>query len=189
MKSITKYFILFIIIFQTPALILADQLSKPGCSIDMNIQTRSYETEVSSVDIEPSTTAYMNDTITLAIVAQEVSNLDTYQLDVTFDPSKLVFLKGYSEVPSYGIQNFLKTNGGSTIGFQAFEKSSGVISIVNTLVGKNMDQAPEGSGILAILRFKLLEDGQSQIQLKNIHFLDSNQTLCPVQQINKGQIN
>ena len=175
-------------IISISAALHASQISTVACRLDMNIQTTSYGPEGSSIEIEPEIIAYMNDTITVAVVAQGVTDLDTYQVEIQFDPQSLKFIKGYEDVPSLGIQNVLKSSGGTTIGFMAFEKTPGTINIANALVGKNTHQAPDGSGILAVLRFKVLSDKTSELVLKNIYFVDSNKKQCVVTQKFGGKI-
>lgn len=158
-----------------PGMSYAGPNSSAGCSLDMDYTTCSYESGVSSLDIESSVTAYIDDIVSVAVIAQGVTNLDTYQVEVLYDTASLQFIGGYEDVPLFAIDNLLKTNGGATIGFQAIEKEPGIVNIANTLTGTDTSQAPEGSGIIAIIRFKVLEDGPSKLILTNVHFVDSLQ--------------
>jgi len=172
---IIKLSIIFIINIFFFNVIYAGSNSSSGCALDLDIATRSYTSDVSSVDIDTDILASIGDIIYVSIVGQGVSNLDTYQVEVKFDSTKLQFLEGYEDDPIEGIQNFLKSNGGITIGFQSVEKVSGVVNVSNTLSGRDTNQAPEGSGILAILKFEVLEDGPSKLILSDVHFVDSYQ--------------
>ena len=179
----------FVIIITYPKAIFAGDNQNASCSLDMNIDSISYDNTVCTKDIEPTISAYANETITVAIVAHNVINLDTYQAEILFDNDHLKFIKAYENVPAMGITNILKANGGTTIGFQASLKKAGIINIANSLVGKNKDQAPEGSGICAILRFKVLKDSKSELILKHVYFVDSDQQKDHIVQTNNAQIN
>lgn len=72
-------------------------------------------------------------------------------------------------------ENMLKINGGATIGFQAVENTPGKVNIANALTGSNKDQAPEGSGIIALLKFKVLSCGSDiLLTLSNVKYMDSD---------------
>jgi len=146
-----------------------------ACSLDMDYTTWSYESGISSTDIESSRIAYVNDIVSVAVVAQGVKNLDTYQVEVLYDKDRLQFIGGYEDIFLLGIENLLKNNGGTTIGFQAIEKEPGIVNIANALTGMDTSEAPEGSGMLAILKFKVLKEGPNELILLNVHFIDSFQ--------------
>ncbi|GEM_PF-4317566 len=128
-----------------------------GCALEMNSILKSEANEI-----------WVN------VVAQEANNLDTYQAEVNFDPVRMVFMGGYEDYPSEGIVNFLKKRGGTSIGFQAVKAADGKINISNALIGNNTDQAPEGSGIIALLKFKIADEAPNNfLKLSNVVFLDS----------------
>jgi hypothetical protein len=161
--------------------VIAGPNSSAGCSVDMSIPLPG---------LTQSVVAYSNDTIDVAIVADNVSNLDTYQIELQFDPKYLQFAGAYEEDPFIlGIDNILKKNGGKTIGFQTIENKAGLLNITNTLVGASTDQAPEGTGVLAIVSFKVLEKGTSAISIKSAIFVDSNHNEDKVERISNGQLN
>ena len=146
-----------------------------GVALDMNTDTRDYLDVFSYQDIEATApgNAGIGDEIWVAVVAQNVTNLDTYQVEVTFDPLKLDFLGGIEDNTISGIYNILKKNGGTTVGFQAVElcpDNCGVVNISNALDGVSTAVAPEGSGILALLNFRVLN--VASIGLSNVFFQD-----------------
>lgn len=153
----------------------AGQNASAGCSLDMDIATHSYEPVISLTDIESNIRAYANDVISVAVVAQNVSNIDTYQAEVTYDTTTLQFMEAWEDAPMHGIKNVLKTNHGTSIGFQVTEREPGVVNIANTLTGTDISEAPEGSGILAVMRFKVLTGDSAELGLRNICFADSFQ--------------
>jgi hypothetical protein len=169
MRSIALFyistFVLGSIFFFTP--LWAGPNGSASCAVDMNYTTQK---------IESNLKAKMNDNIWIAIVAQNVTNLDTYQVEVKFDVNRLKFLGGVEDNSMSGIVNLLKTNGGQTIGFQTKERRAGTVNISNALVGTDSKQAPEGSGIIALLNFKVLDaKPDNGLLLFNVHFLDSKQ--------------
>ncbi len=148
--------------------------SSAGCAVDMNMNTINYDDDITGKDIEKSAEAHKNDEKYVVIAGQKVSNLDTYQVEVHFDTSRLQFMEGYEDNAFNGIYNLLKKNGGTTVGFQAVEDTPGIVNISNTLSGNNIDEAPEGSGILGILKFKVIDDNPANsLTLRNVHFIDS----------------
>jgi len=147
--------------------------SSAACRLDMDNSTWSYE-NISLVDIEQLTIGLENDKLTVAVIAQNVKNLDTYQVEIHFNPDVLLFEDGNENSPTDGRLNILKINGGSTIGFQAIEKQPGIINISNTLIGSNANQAPEGIGILAILTFKVISQQVTDLKISNTYFIDSD---------------
>ncbi|MCP4352414.1 MAG: hypothetical protein GY795_43700 [Desulfobacterales bacterium] len=145
-----------------------------GCAIDLDFITRSYEPEISSKDIDSTITAEANDEIWVAVVAQNVSNLDTYQVEMNFNPSRMAFIEGYEDSQLNGVTNLLKTNGGTTTGFKAVEQDSGTVNIANTLSGNETNEAPDGSGIIALLKLKVIDsDPDNLLTLSNVRYSDS----------------
>jgi hypothetical protein len=161
--------------------LIAGQNSSAGCSVDMSIPLPGLTQNI---------VAYSNDTIDVAIIADNVTNLDTYEVELQFDPKILQFAGGYEEDPFIlGIDNILKKNGGKTIGFQVVEKKSGLLNITNTLIGSSTDQAPEGTGCLAIISFKVLEKGTSSVSIKNAIYVDSNHKEDIIKRTSDGNLN
>lgn len=145
----------------------------PGCALDLDYTTRDYHGNKTK-DIESAIMAEANSEIWVAVVAQSVINLDTYQVDVNFNPDRMTFIEGIEDNAFEGISNFLKANGGTTVGFMAVEKSPGVVNIANSVVGNNPEEAPDGSGIIALLKFKILDSApNNHLTLSNVDYLDS----------------
>ena len=185
--SFVVSFLLFIVY---PSISYAGPNSSAGCALDMDYPTRGYDSGISTTDIESSIEAAANDEIWIAVVAQNVNNLDTYQVEVSFDTNRMAFLGGFEENPSEGIYNLLKTNGGISIGFQAVENVAGIVNIANALVGTDTKEAPEESGIIALLKFKILDDNaNNKLILSNVHYLDSGGTDDPITNLMNAVVN
>jgi len=89
--------------------------------------------------------------------------------------------------PSEGIENLLKKNGGETTGFQAVENISGTVHIENALAQQDCDDAPEGTGIIALLKFRVLDTNQdNQLTLGNTFFTDCNDNQEEVTDLTHG---
>ena len=146
-----------------------------GCALDLYLTTIEYdEGRISSKDINDSACVEVGEKFMLGVVAQNVSNLDTYGIDLSFDDSRLAFIDAYEDFVLSGIYNILKKNGGSTVGFQAVEKNPGTVNIANALAGTDETEAPEGSGLMAILRFEALdEDYNNDLTVSAAAYLDS----------------
>jgi hypothetical protein len=159
-------------------------------SLDMDPSTRNYDDTISSKDIEPTIAVPENGEVWVAVVAQGVTDLDTYQVEVSFNTEKVEFIEGVEENPSEGIENLLKKNGGETVGFQAVETIAGTINIANALTYTDCDQAPEGTGILALLKFRVLDtDPDNYLTLGNVFFIDCNGSQQEVTNLTNGSFN
>jgi hypothetical protein len=188
MKKILWSFCFVLIAFFQISNAVADHIG--GCSIDINIQTHQYDHNISSLDIESQITADPSDKIWIAVVAQNMTDFDTYEIEIHYDANSLSFEGGYEDSPMMGIDNLLKLNSGKTIGFQAVESKQGVINIANSLIGTDINEAPEGSGVIAILQFSLLSDVvNSRIRIYKVNFLNSSQNKISVQKIEDAVIN
>jgi len=141
-----------------PGMVCAGPNASAGCALDLDYTTRDYDPGITSKDIESEVDAAANEEIWVAVVAQNVTNLDTYQVEVNFDPLRMSFLEGYEDNAFAGVENLLKMNGGTTIGFQAVETTAGTGNVSNALTGMSTDEAPEGSGIIALLKFRVLDE-------------------------------
>jgi hypothetical protein len=144
-----------------------------GVALDMDIETLDYDDSISEQDIESSIGVASQDTVWVGVVGQNVKKLDTFQVEVSFDTSRVEFV-GSAEDNAFGeITNLLKKNGGQTVGFQAVEISPGRVNIANALAGYDCDEAADGSGILALLQFKVIDDEpENNITLGNVFFID-----------------
>jgi len=148
-----------------------------GCALDTDYTTQDYDAGITSKGIDSTINANANDEIWIAVVAQNVTNLDTYQVEVNFDPSRMSFIQGFEDNPFDGVNNLLKKNGGITVGFQAVENVAGIVNVANALSGTDTNKAPEGSGIIALLKFKVLDgDPDNHLTLSNVHYLNSGGT-------------
>ncbi|RKZ47086.1 MAG: hypothetical protein DRQ58_07430 [Gammaproteobacteria bacterium] len=160
----------------SPQTVEVKQAMKPidnGLALDMDISTTDYESTDPDSEIESQISACKEDEIWIAVAALGVTNLDTYQVEASFDTDKLEFLEGAEENPMGGINNLLKKNGGTTTGFLAVENTPGTVNISDTLTGTDCNQAPEGSGALALLKFRVLDgDPDAALTLGNVFFLD-----------------
>ena len=149
-----------------------ENCSDAGAALDMDLTTWQYDSFISTTHIEAIGTPDENNEILVAIVAQNVSDLDTYQVEVKYDPNVLSFEGGYEDDFQPDV-NFLKSNGGSTLGFQA-SSNNGIVHVVSSLIGKDTLEAPDGSGIITILKFKqIVESNDKNLSLNNVHFIDS----------------
>lgn len=149
------------------------------------------------LDMDPFTpeveseTYVTSDYFWVAVVAQNVQDLDTYQVEVSYNPSELEFVMGVEDNPASEITNLLKQNGGTTVGFQAVERIPGTVNMANALSGKDCNEAPDGSGVLGLLKFRILDtDSDSDIQLilENVFFNDCNDNEKEITELSGGTV-
>jgi len=167
----------------------AGQNSSAGCSLDMDYTTQAYTNEISTVDIETNVFSTDNNDILIGVIAQNVKDLDTYQVEIKYDPNVLKLIDVSEDIPMKGIINILKQNNGRTIGFQSTLKKSGIINISNTLVGSDSTKSANGSGVIAVLKFKVLSDVSTSLELSNVRFVDSLQKEDHVVKVNGANCN
>ncbi|KPA16556.1 hypothetical protein MHK_003217 [Candidatus Magnetomorum sp. HK-1] len=187
-KIITFATMLCLFVCFLPVKSFAGSNDQAGCTLDMDISTHEYIESMPYADLESSSIVSVNDQIFVAIVAQNVRDLDTYQVEITYDSSRLEFTAGYEDNSVSGLVNLLKINGGKTLGFQAIKRQSGLISIANSLVGSNVSQAPEGTGIIAILQFSVISDGDCNINLTNVRYVDANNSEDSIKNIKNAHL-
>ncbi len=142
--------------------------------MDMDLSTTNYS---SPSDIEPEIEIREGDEIWVAAVALDVEDLDTYQVEIEYDPERLELLDFAEDGPGGEPENILKKNGGVTTGIVGTETAPGRLNLSNTLAGADCEQAPEGNGVLAALKFRILEsDSAEYLDLVpgNVFFVDCN---------------
>ncbi|PID73230.1 MAG: hypothetical protein CSB33_04730 [Desulfobacterales bacterium] len=130
------------------------------------------ENGISRDAIETEITAEKNDEILVAALALHAVDLDAWQLDVLFDPAELEFVEGYEETPD--LPNFLKSKGGATLWMPPVETAPGKVRLAATLIGSHLEEAPDGSGVIALLKFRVVEIAdKTSAALSDVRFLDS----------------
>ena len=149
---------------------LAGQNNAAGIRIDFNY-TQSGNQGVNSTI--PQT---IGTVIWLEIHAVNTSNLDTYEFDLHFNNAELVLNAAYEDNPFSGENNLLKKNGGSTIGFGA-TNTGDQINVRNTLVGNQGDNSPDGTGLLALLKFTTIATASGSFTFTSGKWYDNNGVL------------
>ncbi len=174
-KNFTTAIALVVALALVPAAgtVHAGKNKNAGCGIDLGPETRNYDDHVSKRDIETVIDAAAGDVVTATVVVQGVVDLDTYQVEIAFDPEKLELLQVSKDAPVSGFENILESKGGQCLGYESVDESGGVVNIANSLVGRDSAQAPDGSGVIAVLRFKILDDRPAFLNLENVVFMDS----------------
>jgi len=134
-----------------------------GVVMDMDISTET---------IDPMVQASEDDEVWVGIVAQQVTNLHTFQVDVSFPPEGTAFVEGAEDNLGEGPNNFLKSQGGRTINLSAVETDDGTANVFNGLRGSNCDEAPDGSGHIGFLKFRVLSsDSDIKLEPNNVAFM------------------
>ena len=156
------------------SLVIPDTCPRSGLALDMYLSSDiPYEQNmVSYVGIEEQTPGILEagDYVYIGVVAQNVTNLDTFQFDIVYESDKLEYIDAFEKDNQGGTPSFLNINGGTTIGFMDRNVNDRV-TIANTLVGKSCDEAPEGSGIIAFLLFEVIDKyGDKTLTIENVSF-------------------
>ncbi|QTA85422.1 SBBP repeat-containing protein [Desulfonema magnum] len=135
-----------------------------GVAIDMDISTDSIEATVQASE---------SDEIWIGLVAQETTDLYSFQTNVNFDFDKIDFLEASEDNPSDGPENFLQSQGGMSIGIWSEPAESG-INISNMLTDPDCDLSPDGSGHIGFLKFHVLNMEDSEIYLEPAEVMFTN---------------
>jgi hypothetical protein len=162
--------VIFLIVFTIDAAIAGPNASS-GCAIDLDDSTHDYEVNISNKDIESKGTVGSKDEVTIAVVAQNVSDLDTFQVEINYDPDLIQFIRAYENTSQETV--FLQQNGGISTGLMVAEKQTGTINIASALIGKDKEEAPDGTGIIAFLDFKILNNTKKiHLSLSNVYYIN-----------------
>ena len=166
--------------FFANTIVFAGPNESARCALDLDFTTST---------IESSLKAKTNEQITITIVAQNVSNLDTFQVEIKFNPKRMAFVNA---IETYGFEyeNFLSLNYGYPIGLQVKQTNDSTINIANALSGQNTDEAPDGSGVIAYVVFKILDNQPNNyLTLANVHYIDSLTTKDSIQSLSHATVN
>jgi len=111
--------------------------------------------------------------IRIDVYCTEVQNLDTYELEVIYDPTELVYVSAFATNPITFEPNILTTNGGTALGWMVDASTPGVLSIAYTLAGTDTLEAPEGEGLIADIVFQVLSTVGDSLTFGEVYFFDS----------------
>lgn len=167
MKKIINTTILILFWFLTNNIaVFAGQNNAAGIRFDLN-STTSGNQNVTGIAC-PGTNSYVR----VDIYVTGASNLDTYEFNVIYNVNHLEFIGGAEDQPITDEINFLKKNGGITVGFTC-SASSGVVNCANTLAGDQGESTPDGDGLLASIVFQCLVDCPSNLSFGNVNWYDN----------------
>ncbi len=146
---------------------------KAGCSIDADATTFDYDDAVSRTDIETAVFAEAGQNFYLLVAAQNVVNLDTFNILVDFDQDILEFVGG--ETSSLDIENIMEKENAFAVCMKptVLESSPGTVAFACSLQRGQEGKAPDGSGVAAILEFRLKECGRcTKVAPVDVSFCD-----------------
>ena len=165
----------------------------PGCAIDFNVETHNFEPDLSRQDINSWTYVSAGQFIWVGVVAQNVSNIKLYQVKLSYPQEYFRFVEGSKnyEDQSSPRFNLLIKNNGEMLWMTPTEEIKGCITLANTLTGKpDENVAPEGSGFLGFLKFKVLKDVSNQrMTLSEVIYQDIYENNISVKNLVHGVIN
>lgn len=168
MKNLKKNCVTAIILLCLMNLsIWAGQNAPAGIRIDLN--SAAYGNQ----NIKQIVCPGINSEVRVDIYTINASNLDTYEFNLHYNSSYLQFLGGNEDQPVTSEVNFLKKNGGSTVGFTC-TLNNGVINCTNSLIGNQTDNSPDGDGLLASLNFRCRVNCSGELAFDNIEWYDNN---------------
>jgi hypothetical protein len=142
-----KSIIYFLLLFSCP--LWAGQNSSAGIRFDLDSATPGNQ-NITTIDC-PGVDILLR----IDVYIINASNLDNYEINITYNPNQLFFISGEEDNPVTSEDNVLKKNGGSTIGFTC-KANNGIINCANTLVGNQGGSTPDGEGLLVSLQFRTL---------------------------------
>ncbi len=111
-------------------------------------------------------------TLTVLVVGENIEDLDTYELSVSFDTTALSFRNAAIDAPASGIVNILKTTNRTVIPMT--KSAEGIVTVAATLSGSEKTSIQDG--ILAVLLFEVKRDTKTPIRLEKASLLNSDGT-------------
>ena len=166
-----------------------------GCAIDLNfLSTRNYnQNSISTTDIESSAHIELNQEFFMAVVAQNVNDLKLFKASLLYNPEEFQYISSHENFtfPSDTINNFLKKEGGTTLWMEYPHNTPGELVLCSSILGSiEKNEAPDGSGIIAFVKFKLLSDKKNMnITLSDVHFVDINNNDVQIEYLINAVIN
>lgn len=167
-KRIFRGVLLSLLIF---ANLMAGPNTNANLEIDYDIYTEMVDNEIPDEGIESE--------IVIAIIANNVKDLDGYSFLMEYDPEVLSFVWAKNKMPGINNTPFLESQGGK-LGAFIVKTNKNSIDIASSMIGKNPNESPDGKGVLAYLKFKRVNIGDGKIRLKDVHFIDSFMNLDKV---------
>ena len=117
------------------------------------------------------TTLLANDTFTLNLNAENITDLAGWQADITFDPNVL-------EAVEVTEGDFLKSEGGGTF-FQAGTIDNTKGKITSLYSARIAESGVSGTGTLLSVTFKAKAGGETQVTLENFEFISITDDIIP----------
>ncbi|MCK4654134.1 MAG: right-handed parallel beta-helix repeat-containing protein, partial [Candidatus Cloacimonetes bacterium] len=149
------------------SLIFAGPNENAGITFDLNATTYGNQ------NLLQIPTPNQGSYIRLDIYAQDVVNLDTYEFEVVYNPTRLQYIASSPSNPITYEPNFLTINGGQALGWMVDTSIPGVLSIAYTLTGSDTLEAPEGEGLIADIVFQTLTNESTYLSFGNVYYHDS----------------
>ncbi len=138
-----------------------------------------------SIDADPATWGeYTIDTLvssytsafTIAIVARDVVDLDTYSFSIVYDNRKLTYVNASADL-NVTVRNILRAHGGEIVWFPTRKPgpTHDTVMISCTLVGQDTALSANGSGLLGIIQFNTaaLPGDTARVHLQEALMLDT----------------
>jgi len=178
-KDLFFYVCIFFLVLKAQVS-FAYENDSPGCAVDFNIHTNNYDQNVvTQNDIDSRIRITAGKLLILGIVAQNVTKLKFFQVKVHYSYENLNFLRGDEDFidifnPNNSRYNLLKKNGESTLWISPTDSPKGCITLSSSISGNSNEiMAPDGSGFLGFLYFKVLNnDSTIFIILSDVHYVD-----------------
>ena len=142
-----------------------------NAGIEFDLDATTYGNQnLTHIDSQPAGTY-----VRLDVYATGVHNLDTYEMEIVYNPARLTFIASSATNPITFEQNILTTSGGTAIGWMVDTSTPGVLSIAYTLAGIDTLEAPEGEGLVGDIVFQTQTDEQDipTLSFGNVYFYDS----------------
>ena len=167
-KNLSITLVLGILLFLSSQ-VIAGPNEDAGIRFDLNATTYGNQNQTSIA--APAVADY----IRVDVYCTGIHNLDTYEFEVLYNPSKLVYITTTPTNPITFEENILTSNGGEAICWMVDTSTPGVLSIAYTLAGTDTNEAPEGEGLVADIVFQALTTEQDipTLTFGNVYFYDS----------------
>jgi len=157
----------------TPA-VLSVPRPTPAIAIDLDPETDG---------IQDSLTVMPGQEFQIEVVAVDVTNLDSYDFKLIYDPN-------YLEVVERSITegSFFVTSADGETFLQVDLSTPGVVHLSNSMPGQDPEAAPDGTGPIVRMSFKALASGTTTLTCSDVIFFDSERIRTDVTDIRSASV-
>jgi len=135
--------------------------------------------DANTVTIETAAAGASGSEVVMAIKVRDAVDLDGFAVELAYDTAVLEYVRASATTGAAG--NFLTSSGGE-MGPFLVQDEGGRVSIAGSIVGKEREKAPEGSGVIAYVVFTKLDGENAVVSVRTATLVDPELTTDSVKE-------